>query len=90
MTLTSKVANCCDQSHLLVALLRSSSIPAHYVRCKPCVFRSGLKVGHVWVSEYADGKGYNKLDTTSSFNTYNKNNVKSYIGMRINEINLAW
>jgi predicted outer membrane repeat protein len=90
-TLTSKEANCCDQSHLLVALLRSSSVPAHYVRCKPCIFRSGTEVGHVWVSAYANGKWYNKLDTTSSLNTFNKqNNVKLYKGSLINEIKLSW
>jgi len=68
--LDSKKANCCDQAHLVVALLRASGIPARYTHCKPCKFlSSGMVVGHVWAEAQIDGK-WAEMDTTS-----NQNNV---------------
>lgn len=62
--------NCVDQSHLLIALLRSKKIPARYNHAT-CYFRSGLVVGHVWAQAYVNGKWY-KLDPTSRYNSFGK------------------
>ena len=70
-TLSSKVANCVDQSSLLISMLRTAKIPSQYEHYKPCTFRSGLVVGHVWVSLYAGGK-WVEVDTTSRSNSYGK------------------
>jgi len=66
--LTSRKANCCDTSHLLVALLRASGIPARYAYGS-CQFSSG-KYGHVWVQVYVVGKWYT-ADATSNSNSFN-------------------
>ena len=69
--LSSKVANCVDQSHLLVSMLRVAKIPSKYEHFKPCVFSTGTIVGHVWVSIYTNGK-WVEVDTTSRSNSYGK------------------
>ncbi|HNY11518.1 MAG TPA: transglutaminase-like domain-containing protein [Candidatus Wallbacteria bacterium] len=72
--LNSKQANCCDQSHLVVALLRAAEIPARYVHCNPCKFlTSGMVVGHVWPEAYIDGK-WIPMDTTSNKNAVGETN----------------
>lgn len=68
-TLNKKYGNCVDQSHLLIALMRASNIPARYCHAT-CSFRSGLVVGHVWAEVYVNGKWY-KCDTTSRSNSFN-------------------
>lgn len=45
-TLTSKSANCVDQSHLLVSMFRTAGLKARYVHGK-CNFGDGT-YGHVW------------------------------------------
>lgn len=66
--LDSKKANCCDQAHLTVALLRASGIPARYSHCKPCRFlTSGMVTGHVWAEAMIDGS-WTEMDTTSDRN----------------------
>ena len=65
-----KTGNCVDQSHLLIALMRASKIPARYNHAT-CYFRSGLVVGHVWAQVYVNGKWY-KCDPTSSYNKFGK------------------
>jgi transglutaminase-like putative cysteine protease len=66
--LKAKKANCCDQSHLVVALLRASGIPARYSHCNPCKFlASGMVVGHVWPEAKIDGK-WMIMDTTGGGN----------------------
>lgn len=66
-TLHKRSANCCDHTHLLVALARSANIPARYMHGK-CVFRSGNTYGHVWGQLYINGKWYD-ADATSFSNT---------------------
>ena len=66
--LDSKKANCCDQTHLVVALLRAAEIPARYVHCSPCKFlQSGMVVSHVWPEAQINGK-WVTMDTTSNKN----------------------
>lgn len=67
-TLTSKSANCVDHTHLLIALLRASGIPARYVH-GTCKFTSGNTYGHVWAQVYIAGKWYT-ADATSNSNTF--------------------
>ncbi len=66
-TLTSKSANCCDTSNLLVALERAAGIPARYEHGY-CKFSSGW-YGHVWTQVYVDGKWY-RADAISYSNTF--------------------
>ncbi len=68
-TLSRKYGNCVDQSHLLVAMLRTANIPARYCHAT-CSFRSGLVTGHVWAEAYVNGKWYS-CDTTSRSNSFN-------------------
>ncbi|EKF84637.1 transglutaminase family protein, partial [Methanobacterium formicicum] len=67
-TLSAGSANCVDTSHLMIALLRASNIPARYVHGY-CQFSSGSWYGHVWVQVYANGQWYT-ADATSSYNTF--------------------
>lgn len=62
-TLSGKVGNCVDQTHLMVALLRSSGLPTKYLNYASCVFRSGLVTGHVFGIVYVNNKWY-EFDTT--------------------------
>jgi transglutaminase-like putative cysteine protease len=66
-TLTSKSANCCDTSNLLVALERAAGIPARYEHGY-CKF-SKKWYGHVWAQVYVDGKWY-RADAISYSNTF--------------------
>ncbi len=66
-TLRYRTANCCDHTHLLVALSRAAGIPARYMHGN-CVFRSGNTYGHVWGQLYINGKWYD-ADATSFSNT---------------------
>ncbi|HMK54437.1 MAG TPA: transglutaminase domain-containing protein [Methanobacteriaceae archaeon] len=63
--LSSRSANCCDHSNLIVALCRAAGVPARYVH-GVCTFSSGT-FGHVWAQVYANGKWYD-ADGTSSRN----------------------
>ena len=62
-TLASGSANCCDHSHLVVALSRAAGLPARYVH-GVCTFTSGNVYGHVWAQIYVNGQWYN-ADATS-------------------------
>jgi transglutaminase-like putative cysteine protease len=66
-TLNTKVGNCCDHTHLVVALARAAGIPARYMH-GDCTFNSGNVYGHVWGQLYVDGKWYS-ADATSYSNT---------------------
>ncbi|MBU1106053.1 MAG: peptidoglycan-binding protein [Candidatus Riflebacteria bacterium] len=68
-TLSSKHANCCDQAHLLVALLRAAGIPARYGHAT-CRFKSGLTTGHVFAYAYVGGK-WLLVDPVSQSNKIN-------------------
>ena len=67
-TLKAKTANCCDTTHLLVALSRAAGIPARYVS-GVCKFNSGTLYGHVWAQLYVNGNWYT-ADAISSRNTF--------------------
>ena len=66
-TLSSKSGNCVDQTHLLIALMRSSGIAAKYVNGK-ATFSSGSTYGHVW-AQVLIGDTWLVADTTSSKNS---------------------
>ena len=67
-TLKYRTGNCVDQAHLLVALARTSGIPARYVRGY-CKFISGNWYSHVWVQIWIRGRGWVTADTTHTINT---------------------
>lgn len=52
--LTQRTANCCDMSHMIVALSRAAGLPARY-RHGTCTFTNGT-VGHVWADIYVGGR----------------------------------
>ena len=56
-TLENGSGNCCDLSHLLVAMYRASGIPVRYCNGY-CIFMSGSLIGHVWVQVCVDGIWY--------------------------------
>jgi transglutaminase-like putative cysteine protease len=66
-TLTSKTANCCDTSNILIALSRAAGIPAKYISAD-CDF-SGTWYGHVFAQIYVGGTWYN-ADAISYRNTF--------------------
>lgn len=66
-TMERRNANCIDQSHLLIALARASSIPAKYAHAQ-CEF-THMTVGHIWAEIYVNGK-WITADPTSSRNTF--------------------
>ena len=66
-TLNSRIANCCDHSHLLVALSRAAGLPARYVP-GDCTFTSGGRYGHIWAQIYVNSKWY-AADAISSDNS---------------------
>lgn len=66
-TLSSKLGNCVDQTHLLIGLLRASGIPTRYVNGM-ATFKSSGHIGHTWAEVYVNGK-WMIADTTSSQNT---------------------
>ncbi len=67
-----KAGNCCDLTHLLVAVYRACGIPARYCHAT-CTFNSGSTIGHVWAEVYVDGTWY-KCDLTSANNSFGKIN----------------
>ncbi len=67
-TLKKKTGNCVDTSHLLVALLRASGVPARYVHVK-AKFPDDEYYGHVFVQAYVKGKWYN-ADASSIMNSF--------------------
>ncbi len=85
-TLSRGYGNCCDLSHLLIAMFRTANIPARYCHAK-CTFSSGSVIGHVWVEVYVDGKWYS-CDASSSRNSFGviKNWSKSTSVTRYTEL----
>ncbi|QEF95021.1 pseudomurein-binding protein [Methanothermobacter sp. KEPCO-1] len=67
-TLRRRTGNCVDQAHLMVALARTSGIPARYVR-RYCRFISGNWYSHVWAQLWIRGRGWVTADTTHTMNT---------------------
>lgn len=66
-TLSSGSANCCDTTHLLIALTRAAGIPARYEH-GTCTFSTGT-FGHVWAQVYVNGKWY-YADAVSERNSF--------------------
>lgn len=69
-TLKKRLGNCADQAHLIVALARTSGLPARYVRgtCKFVV--SGNVYTHVWAQIWIKGRGWVTADSTSYLNSF--------------------
>ena len=67
--LKSRKGNCCDTSHLLVALSRTIGIPARYVHGNCFFYRKGGYEGHVWAQVWINGKWYT-ADAISYRNTF--------------------
>lgn len=67
-TLTDGGGNCCDLSHLLVAIFRASGLPARYCHGL-CTFISGSVTGHVWVQVCVDNIWY-VCDASNYVNTF--------------------
>jgi transglutaminase-like putative cysteine protease len=81
-TLSSKTANCCDHSHLVVALARAAGIPARY-QYGNCYYNIGGFVGwygHVWAQLYVNGKwNYaDACDNSTPFGVINAWNLNTY------------
>ncbi len=76
--LSSRSANCVDNSHLMVALARAAGIPARYQH-GTCRFASGT-YGHVWAQLYVNGKWYyaDGVSKTNSFGTIRNWNLNTY------------
>ena len=70
-TLKTKKANCCDQTNLMIALLRSAGIRARYSHSHYCHFKNGYVTGHVW-GQALVGNVWVKLDPISGKNTIGK------------------
>ncbi len=66
-TLKSRMGNCVDLSHLMVALSRAVGIPARYVHAE-CKFSSGW-CGHVWAQLFVNGKWIN-ADASNNINDF--------------------
>ena len=66
-TLNSRMGNCVDLSHLMVALSRAAGIPARYVHAD-CKFSSGW-YGHVWAQLYVNGK-WISADASNNINDF--------------------
>jgi transglutaminase-like putative cysteine protease len=66
-TLKSRLGNCVDLSHLMVALSRAAGIPARYVHAD-CKFSSSW-CGHVWAQLYVNGKWIN-ADASNNINDF--------------------
>ena len=65
--LSSRTANCCDTSHLVIALARAAGLPARY-QFGTCKFSDGW-FGHVWAQINVDGSWY-YADAISDSNTF--------------------
>ncbi len=67
-TLSSRSGNCCDHSHLIVALSRAAGLPARYVHGNCYFTTSKTWYGHVWAEIYVNGIWYT-ADGTSYRNS---------------------
>ncbi|OPY27596.1 MAG: Pseudomurein-binding repeat protein [Methanobacterium sp. PtaU1.Bin242] len=78
--LSSRTANCCDTSHLVVALARAAGIPARYQHGS-CTFSDGV-FGHVWAQLYVNGKWYyaDAISDSNTFGTINNWSLKTLYG----------
>lgn len=79
-TLSTKTGNCCDLSHLVVAISRAAGIPSRYAH-GTCVFRSGSVIGHVWAEVMINGQ-WLKADASSNYNNFNEINNWNSVTMK--------
>ena len=86
-TLSSRLANCCDQANLIVALCRLSGIPARYSHGQHCHFYySGNYYGHVWAQILVGNTWYaadptgqsNSLGFIKNWDIHNYHSLKQY------------
>lgn len=77
-TLNSKTANCCDTTHLLIALMRASGIPARYLH-GTCTFSDGT-FGHVFAQVYVGNTWYyaDAISNKNTFGSINNWNLNTY------------
>ena len=70
--------NCCDQSHITVALFRAADLPARYVHGK-CTFSSGT-LGHVWAQVLIGDVWVvaDPISTRNSLGVVNNWNINSF------------
>jgi len=66
-TMLNRAGNCCDLSHLIVALCRAAGVPALY-KHGTCNFASGT-YGHVWAQVYVNGNWIN-ADASNNANSF--------------------
>lgn len=80
-SISDKVANCCDQTHAVIAIARAAGIPARYVHSY-CRFSSGW-YGHVYAEFYINGKWVvgdtiNKNNSLGNITNWNTSTVTVY------------
>ncbi len=68
--LTKKEGTDCDKTHLVIALLRASGIPAKYVQGLCKFTYSNMTVNHIWANAYINGK-WITADVSSYRNSLN-------------------
>lgn len=68
--LTKKEGTDCDKTHLVIALLRASGIPAKYVQGLCKFTYSNMTVNHIWANAYINGK-WVTADVSSYRNSLN-------------------
>jgi len=81
-TYTAKIGNCCDLSHLLVAILRAAGFLTRYCHSSSVQFSSG-RYGHVWCETYAGGR-WVRLDTSNNGNEIGVNPADNQILATVN------
>ncbi len=68
-TYKEKIANCCDLSHLEIALLRANGIPARYIHVDDQF--TSIRCGHVAAQPWISGTWYN-MDASNNNNAWNQ------------------
>ncbi|MGL4670080.1 MAG: transglutaminase-like domain-containing protein [Methanobacteriaceae archaeon] len=78
-TLSSRIGNCVDQTHLLIALCRSVGIATKYVHGE-ATFSSGNTYGHVWAQILVDKVWYvaDTIGTKNSLSVINNWNINTH------------
>lgn len=67
-TMNDRYGNCCDITHLLIALSRAAGIPARYINAD-CTFISGSRYGHIWAEVWFDGR-WHTADASNDINDF--------------------
>jgi transglutaminase-like putative cysteine protease len=79
-TLNAWTGNCCDTSHLLIALARAVGIPARYVHGYCQFLSSSNWYGHVWAQVYVNDQWVtaDAISYRNSFGVINNWNTATY------------